>query len=126
MTEPRYLLDTNILIYLIGKTPPELAARVQMVEEYLSTSALCVAEALAGDRPAKEAEALLDLIQIVRPLAFDEASAMTFAAIPYKRRRIDRFIAAQALSRNLVVVTNNESDFADVPGLRVENWTLAG
>ena len=35
----------------------------------------------------------------------------------------DRLIAAHALALDLTLVTNNERDFADVPGLRIENWT---
>lgn len=123
MAEPRYLLDTNILIYMIGDTPPPLVQRLEDRQEELCTSTLCIAEALTGDRPALEASAILDLLQIVRPLPFDLAAAKSYTDIPFKRRRIDRFIAAQALSKDLVIITNNEPDFADVPGLRFENWT---
>ncbi len=48
---------------------------------------------------------------------------MSYASIPFKRSRFDRLIAAQALSLGLTLVTNNERDFADVPDLKVENWT---
>ena len=44
--------------------------------------------------------------------------------MPFKRARFDRLVAAHALSLDLGIVTNNIVDFADVPGLRVENWTL--
>jgi tRNA(fMet)-specific endonuclease VapC len=125
VAEPRYLLDTNILIYTIGDAPPLLIERLQVHEEQLCTSALCVAEALAGERPAAEVRAILDLLRIVQPLPFDVMAARSFADVPFRRRRIDRFIAAQAVSRTLIVVTNNEADFQDVPGLVVENWTEA-
>ena len=44
--------------------------------------------------------------------------------LPFKRARFDRLLAAHALSLGVTIITNNESDFADVPGLTVENWTL--
>ena len=68
--------------------------------------------------------ALAALIAVVPILPFDDAAAKAYAAIPFKRARFDRLLAAQALSLQAVVVTNNEADFADVPGLKVENWTI--
>ena len=40
-------------------------------------------------------------------------------------RAFDRLLAAHALSIGAIVVTNNEADFTDVPGLMIENWTNA-
>jgi len=125
VAEPRYLLDTNILVYLASDPSPELVARVEREEEYLATSTLCVAEAMAGDRTDEEIGALMNLLRVVRPIAFDLPSAEAIRGIRYKRRRIDRFIAAHALAFGLTVVTNNIRDFSDVPGLRVENWVEA-
>ena len=44
--------------------------------------------------------------------------------LPFKRARFDRLLAAHALSLGVTIITNNEADFADVPELAVENWTL--
>ena len=44
--------------------------------------------------------------------------------LPFKRGSYDRLIAAHALSLGLTVVTGNTKHFADVPGLKVENWTV--
>ena len=51
-------------------------------------------------------------------------AAREYARLPFKRARFDRLLAAHALSLGVTIITNNESDFADVPGLTVENWTL--
>jgi tRNA(fMet)-specific endonuclease VapC len=42
-----------------------------------------------------------------------------------QRDALDRLIAAHARSLALTLVTNNEADFKDYPGLRVENWITA-
>ena len=57
-------------------------------------------------------------------LDFDFKAAVAYAAIPFKRASYDRLIAAHALSHGLTVVTANVADFADVPGLLVEDWTV--
>ena len=57
-------------------------------------------------------------------LAFDQAAGRAYAGLPFKRGRFDRLIGAHALSRGLTLVTNNERDFADIPGLKIENWTI--
>lgn len=64
------------------------------------------------------------LFGLVNPLPFDKNAADIYTRLPFKRAAFDRLIAAHALSLDLTLVTNNESDFADVPGLRVENWTV--
>ena len=56
-------------------------------------------------------------------LPFDETAARAYSALPFKRARFDRLLAAPALSIGATGVTNNEADFADVPGLKIENWT---
>jgi tRNA(fMet)-specific endonuclease VapC len=65
-----------------------------------------------------------DFVSVVPILPFDEAAALAYAKMPFKRARFDRLLAAHALSIGATVITNNEADFADVPGLTVENWTI--
>src|SRR3546814_17227019 len=65
-------------------------------------------------------EAFLAAIPLV---PFDESAARAYSKLPFRRARFDRLLAAHALSLDVVVITNNEGDFADVPGLRIENWT---
>ncbi|WP_287977936.1 type II toxin-antitoxin system VapC family toxin [Sphingomonas sp.] len=124
MTNPRYLLDTNILVYLIGGVSERLRDRVEEHEPgTVATSALCVAETLYGIVDAQEKAALIRLLDVIAPLPFTVAEARRFPEIPFRRRRLDRFIAAHALALGMTIVTNNEADFADIPDLAVENWT---
>jgi tRNA(fMet)-specific endonuclease VapC len=67
------------------------------------------------------------LTERVPVLAFNEVAAERFgilrAAIRDRRRdALDRLIAAHALAIGAVLITNNEADFLDYPGLRIENW----
>jgi tRNA(fMet)-specific endonuclease VapC len=62
-------------------------------------------------------------VRAIPMLPFDEAAAREYAKLPFKRARFDRLLAAHALSLGATIITNNEGDFADVPGLKVENWT---
>jgi tRNA(fMet)-specific endonuclease VapC len=80
----------------------------------------------ASDRAAAE-HALRRFVALVPVLPFEERAAESYgviAAAVRDRRRdaLDRFIAAHAVSVGATLVTNNEADFKDYPGLAVENW----
>ncbi len=92
----------------------------------MALSAISYAEVVLGmerGRPPTP-DALAALVEVVPVLPFDEAAARAYASMPFKRARFDRLLAAHALSVGATVITNNEADFADVPGLKVENWTV--
>lgn len=124
MIEPRFLLDTNILVYLIAGASPHLRGKV---EEHppgsIVTSTLCVAEAKFGIVANGQSASLDVLLTAIEPRPFDVAAAERFPEVPFRRGKLDRFIAAHALALGVTLVTNNERDFADIPGLVVENWT---
>ncbi|MGP7796198.1 type II toxin-antitoxin system VapC family toxin [Sphingomonas sp. CLY1604] len=125
MNMPRFLLDTNILIYLVAGENDALRDRVEEHEPgVIVTSTLCVAEALYGVTEDKQKVALGRLLTAIEPLPFGLPEARRFPDVPFRRGKLDRFIASHALATGLTIVTNNESDFVDVPGLVVENWTL--
>lgn len=133
----KYMLDTNICIYLILKRPPEVLQRLeQQFEGDVVMSAITYAELRAGletksaDRARDEA-ALGALVARIPVQAFDQAGADAYAlarkALPERRRdAMDRLIAAHAVSLELVLVTNNEADFRAYPGIRLENWVGKG
>ena len=129
----RYLLDTNICVHLIQHHPPELMRRFQEFNYGdLVISVITLAELRHGverDPSTKdEAErALDDLLTYLPVLPLDNTAAVhygVFAAAVRDRRRdaLDRLIAAHATSLGLTLITNNEADFKDYPGLIVENW----
>ncbi len=126
--EPRYLLDTNICIFILDATLPQLRRRLEQVDEgALATSTIVLAELLRGTDLGSEfgMQLLQALLTVVPALPFDDGAALAYARLPFRRGRFDRLIAAHALSRGLTVVTANIRDFSDVPGLQVEDWTLS-
>lgn len=126
MSDPAFLLDSNICIYLLEGLSARVRARAEQHPlGSLITSTIVQAEVLKGIDHAnpssiKSVEALFAAIP---PLPFDSAAAQTYAALPFKRRSFDRLIAAHALSLGFVLVTANGRDFADIPGLQTEDWT---
>jgi tRNA(fMet)-specific endonuclease VapC len=122
----RFVLDADIAIFATTGQFPALRDRLAEVEPgEVCLSAISYAEIALGMEQGKPPtpEALALLVKVVPILAFDEAAARAYARLPFKRARFDRLLAAHAISVGAIVITNNESDFADVPGLKVENWT---
>lgn len=129
-----YLLDTNILSAALRGAPHALLNRLAgMALERLYVSALVVAElatgAELGQRRATTLAAVRDLIGGMAPLPLDADDAMAYARIRAALERkgqmigqIDCLIAAQAVARGLVLVSDNLREFRRVPGLKCENW----
>lgn len=122
-----YLLDTNILIAVALGTEDAARRRLADLNEGDAvTSAVAYAEVLYGSRRGKPPplDLLATLIEEVAVMPFDRAAASVYANLPFKRASYDRLIAAHALALGLTIATANIADFADVPGLKVENWLL--
>ncbi|MGQ0711405.1 MAG: type II toxin-antitoxin system VapC family toxin [Rhodoferax sp.] len=129
----RYLLDTHICIYIIKRHPPEVLQRLESLAQGSAVmSVVTYAELRAGlemqsAHRAQDERVLALLIQRIPVVPFSSADAEGFgvlrAAVRDRRRdTMDQLIAAHALSLGLTLVTNNEADFKDYPGLVVENW----
>jgi tRNA(fMet)-specific endonuclease VapC len=119
------MLDSNVIIALVMNASARLAARAaECDEDDMVTSAVAFAEVAYGSTREKPPafEQLRAFVEEVPVLAFDYKAALAYAALPFKRASYDQLIAAHALSQDLIVVTDNERHFGDVPGLRVENW----
>ena len=123
----KYLLDSNIIVYLTMNSNAQVVRRAAECDEGdLVTSAVAYAEVAFGSVNAlpPAVEQLQAFVEEVPVLNFDYKAALAYATLPFKRGSFDRLIAAHALSHDLTLVTHNEKHFADVPGLKVENWTV--
>ena len=129
-----YLLDTNICIYALKNRPPSVLERLQSVgPSSVVLSVITVLELRYGAEKSQTAaashERLDRFLSPISVLPFDEDAALIGSRIrAHLSRRgtpigdLDLLIASQALTRNLILVTNNLREFERVPGLRVENW----
>ena len=132
-----YLLDTNTCIYVINKRPPSVIRKMQTkVVEEIAISTITQAELEYGiarsKYPDKNRIALLEFLFPFFLLDFDQMAATHYGqirALLESRGRpigpMDMLLAAQARSRDLVLVTNNQKEFGKVEGLKIENWINA-
>lgn len=124
----QFLIDANCAVYAMHGEYDILKQRIEACEPgELAISAISYAEVAYGTYVGKapEQDVLDAFVEAIPLVAFDGAAAREYARLPFKRARFDRLLAAHALSIGATVVTNNEADFVDVPGLLVENWTVA-
>ncbi len=128
-----YLLDTNICIDFVDGRSDVAKRRVEAsFRSGLGISSITAGELLVGARessdPVEDARRIERFIEVVRCHDFDEAAARSYALIAkqigVRRKSFDRLIAAHALALGYVLVTSNAKHFADVPGLKVEDWTV--
>ena len=123
----RYLIDANAAVYSMDTGHELLKSRIADCDSgELAISVISYDEVAYGTYVGKPPapEVLEAFIQAIPLVPFDESAAREYAKLPFKRARFDRLLAAHALSIGAIVVTNNEADFVDVPGLVVENWTI--
>jgi tRNA(fMet)-specific endonuclease VapC len=132
----RYMLDTNILIYLIKNKPESVAKRIDSLpaDAQLCMSFVSYAELLKGaERSTKKAAVLRQLDQLTRIIHVDfttDRSLCQHYAEQFLRLKEagtpiganDLWIACHALAQGCVLVTNNEREFERVIGLGIENW----
>jgi tRNA(fMet)-specific endonuclease VapC len=129
---PRYMLDTNMCIYLMKNQPESVARRfAQCYVGDVVMSAITFAEleygVAASPNPKRQRKNLANLIEDIPVMPFDDAAGAAYGPIRLatrdtKKDALDKLIAAHAVSLNAIVVTNNEKDFSKYPGLKLENW----
>ena len=122
----RYLLDSNIIIRMtLGRGDMVRVRAGRCADGDIVTSAIAYAEVAYGSSNGKPPaiDQLSSFVEEVPVLDFDFKAAQCYADLPFRRASYDRLIAAHALSEDLILVTENVADFADIPGLRVEDWT---
>ena len=132
---PRYMLDTNMCIYLMKHQPKEVAQRfaqchvgdvVMSVVTYAELSFGVAASA----NPKRERANLATLVDDIQVASFDVAAGDAYGPIRLatrdsKKDHLDKLIAAHAIALGATLVTNNTKDFARYPGLAIENWLNA-
>lgn len=133
----RYLLDTNICIYLIKQHPPEVLARFQQIQlKQLHISSISVYELYYGieknNSQKRNAGALENFLAPLTVVDFTLEAAKKAAIIRSHLQKqgtpigsYDIQIAAIALSLNMTLLTNNTREFERVKGLKLENWVSA-
>ncbi|HJZ51390.1 MAG TPA: type II toxin-antitoxin system VapC family toxin [Candidatus Acidoferrales bacterium] len=132
--EPRFLLDTNICIYIREKRPEEVLRRFRKLRAgEAALSVITFGELFYGaNKSAQRAaalERLRELIHVLPALPLPEAAAEAYGTIradlEAKGAMIgnnDLWIAAHALAADLTLVSNNLREFRRVSGLRLQNW----
>jgi len=131
-----YLLDTNICIFLIKNKFPHLIERILASDNNkLFLSSVSIAEmeygASKSQNREKNRQALLDFCtdfeNILDFTTEDTEAYGIIRAYLEKEGKVigpyDIQIAAQAMTRNLTVVTNNYDEFVRIPWIKVEDWT---
>ena len=130
-----YLLDTNICIFAINKRPKNILEIIKNKSKSgIFISSLTVAELEYGVENSKYIEdnriALLKFLSIFNVLNFDDMDAAPYGKLKTKLKKngqiigpIDMLLAAQAISKELIFVTNNVDEFKRIDGLKIEDWT---
>lgn len=128
----RYMLDTNMCIYLMKNQPESVARRfAQCYVGDVVMSAITHAElnygVMAAANPEREGKNLAALVEDIPVAPFDSHSANAYGPIRLatresKKDHLDKLIAAHAVALGLTLVTNNLRDFERYPGLQAENW----
>ncbi|NKK70282.1 PIN domain-containing protein [Rhizobium leguminosarum bv. viciae] len=131
-----HLIDTNAVIALIGRKSDMLLARVMDSDEgSIGLSTVVMHELYYGAYKSAKISYNLETLRLFMadfpPVGFEREDALASgeirAALAAKGTPVgpyDVLIAAQARSRDLVLVTNNVGEFRRVDGLRVEDWTV--
>ncbi len=136
MTPPlRYLLDTNICIFIIKNRPAAVRERFDRLRPgEVGLSAVTEAELLHGVYKSARVDhnlaAVLDFASQLVVVPFDSQVTDAYGRVRAELEKIGRStfpldfqIAATALAHGLILVTNNTREFVRVPGLKIEDWT---
>ena len=131
----RYLLDTNIVIYVIKRRPIAALELFNQHAGHMAISAITLAELLHGaeksNAPSRSLMVIEDFCSRLEVLPYGLKAAAHYgqirSALEFKRQCIgvnDLHIAAHARSEGLILVSNNTREFERVDALQLENWVL--
>ena len=129
-----YLLDTNICIYIINNRPKQVVDQIKKLKVHqVKLSVISLAELEYGVSKSQAREknrrALIDFATAFDIVDFNDSDAEVFGIVRADLERkgqvigaYDMQIAAQAITRDLILVTNNTAEFIRIPNLKLENW----
>jgi tRNA(fMet)-specific endonuclease VapC len=129
----KYLLDTNIVIYVMKKRPIEVMSMFNQNSNRMAISAITFSELQHGAEKSARIQENLSAIEeftsLIDVLPYTAKASMHYGDIRAVLEKAgqtigvnDLHIAAHARSEGLVLVTNNTHEFVRAPGLLVENW----
>ncbi len=130
----KYMLDTNICIYIIKNNPKSIAEKFALLDiGQVCISSITLSELMYGVEKSqhikKNKTALEKFTLLLDVMAFDDSAANHYGNIrAYLEKKgtvigpLDLMIAAHARSLSYKLVTNNEKEFLRVPQLKIENW----
>ncbi len=129
----RYMLDTNIVIYVIKRRPIEMLSKFNAQLGRMVISSITLAELFYGAEtsqfPERNLRVIEDFVSRLDVLSYDDKAAFHYGAIRADLERKgtpvganDLHIAAHARSLGLTLVSNNLREFSRVEGLLSENW----
>ena len=132
----KYLLDTNIAIYVIKRRPIEVMGVFNENAGRMAISSITLSELYHGaEKSAKVAQNLAvveEFASLLEVMPYSAKASQHYGAIRTALERVGRpigvndlHIAAHARSEGLTLVTNNLAEFKRVPGLLTENWVDA-
>jgi len=129
----KYMLDTNIVIYVLKQRPVSALSTFNKHQNQMCISAITLAELIHGAEKSQKTERNLatidNFVSRLEVLSYSPEAAAHYGDIRAGLEEAgsvigvnDLHIAGHARANGLIVVTNNEREFARVPGLRTENW----
>lgn len=130
----KYLLDTNICIYIAKQKPSSVMHKFEKMEVgEVGMSIITYGELLFGaeksQQPEKAEKTLLELSTLIPPLELTMDAAKQYGKVRAHLEKAgkpignnDLWISSHALSLKVILVTNNAREFSRVPHLKIENW----
>ncbi|MBM3132847.1 MAG: type II toxin-antitoxin system VapC family toxin [Chloroflexi bacterium] len=131
----RFMLDTNICIYIIKRKPPQVLEKLRalsIADVGISSVTLAALEygAAKSAQPEQNRDALRGFLAPLEISPFDDRAALHYAEIRAHLEKkgtpiggMDMLIASHARSLSATLVTGNVKEFERVPGLHTEDWT---
>lgn len=129
----KYLLDTNIVIYVLKRRPIKVLEIFNKNASRMAISTITLSELIYGAEKSshvdKNLEAVDDFVSHLEILPYEAKASQQYGQIKATLERKgqiigenDIHIAAHAVSQGLILVTNNLKEFKRIPNLALENW----